>query len=220
MVVSILTLFPEIFQPFLTASIIGRAQHKKLLKIRLINIRDFGIGRHKQVDDSPYGGGAGMLLKVDVVYKAIQAAKNPPTGGPPAGGSEKIILLDPVGKLLNQKKAAVLSRYEHLILICGHYEGIDYRITRFVDEKISVGRYILTGGELPALIVADCISRLIPGVLTNPLSNQEESYSDTTSAEAPQYTRPPQFKNLNVPKVLLSGNHQAISNWKSKKSKK
>lgn len=218
MVVSILTLFPEIFQPFLTSSIIGRAQHKKLLKIRLINIRDFGIGRHKQVDDRPYGGGAGMLLKVDVVYKAIAAAKF--KNNPPAGGSERIILLDPVGKILNQKKAAVLARFEHLILICGHYEGVDYRITRFVDEKISIGKYILTGGELPALIVTDCISRLIPGVLTNPLSNQEESYSNAISLEGPQYTRPPQFKNLNVPKVLLSGNHQAISNWKSKKSKK
>lgn len=215
MVVSILTLFPEIFQPFLTASIIGRAQNRKLLKIRLINIRDFGIGRHKQVDDRPYGGGAGMLLKVDVLYKALTAARLNINNI-----SERIILLDPVGKLLNQKKAAILSRFEHLILICGHYEGVDFRISRFVDEKISIGRYILTGGELPALIITDCISRLIPGVLSNPLSNQEESYSNAISVENPQYTRPPQFKNLNVPKVLLSGNHQAINNWKSKKSKK
>lgn len=219
MVVTILTLFPEIFHPFFSSSIIGRAQDKKLLKIRLINIRDFGIGRHKQVDDRPFGGGPGMLLKVDVVYKAIQAAKNPPTDGPPAG-SERIILLDPVGKLLNQKKATALSKFEHLIMICGHYEGVDFRITRFVDEKISIGRYILTGGELPALIITDCISRLIPGVLSNPYSSQDESYSAKTAKEPPQFTRPPHFKNLNVPNVLLSGNHQAINNWKSKKSKK
>lgn len=216
MVVSILTLFPEIFQPFLTTSIIGRAQNKKLLKIRLINIRDYGKGKHKQVDDRPYGGGAGMLLKVDVLYKALTAARLNINNNI----SERIILLDPVGKLLNQKRAEILSRFEHLILICGHYEGVDFRISRFVDEKISIGGYILTGGELPALIITDCISRLIPGVLSNPLSNQEESYSNSISLEGPQYTRPPQFKNLNVPKVLLSGNHQAISNWKSKKSKK
>ncbi len=214
MLISILTLFPEMFSNVFSSSIIGRAKKNKIIDIRLINIRDFTKDKHKSVDDKPYGGGAGMLMRVDIIEKAIEVVKK-------GGQKEKVVLLDPKGKFFTQKIAKKYSKLDHLILICGHYEGIDARVSNFVDETISVGQFILTGGEIPAMLIVDCVSRLIPYVLGNQKSVNEESFSKYLSLlEAPQYTRPPVYKGLKVPKVLLSGNHQEISNWKIKKSKK
>ena len=207
MIISVLTLFPEIFNPVLNSSILLRAQKKNKLTIRLINIRDFAKDSHHSVDDKPYGGGVGMLLKIDVLYKALQSAKI-------KKAKEKVILLDPTGRLFSQKKAKQLSEFDHLILICGHYEGVDSRINFFIDEKISIGRYVLTGGEIPALTIVDAVTRLIPGVLENPQATKEESYSNPKSVEPPQYTRPPVFKGRKVPEILLKGNHKKIEAWK------
>lgn len=212
MVFSILTLFPEIFFPIFSSSIVGRAQKSNRISIRLINIRDFATDTRKTVDDRPYGGSVGMILKIDVLYSALQASfiRNL---------RQRIILLDPAGKLFNQARAVKYTGYGHLILICGHYEGIDQRINNFIDEKLSVGRYILTGGEIPAMIVADAVTRLIPGVLKKN-AVQNESFSKTYKIEPPQYTRPLTFKGYKVPSVLLSGNHGKINLWQKKHSNK
>lgn len=186
-------------------SIIKRAVEKKLAKINYINIRDFGLGKHKSVDDKPYGGGAGMILKVDVVEKAIESAvKN--------GNSkdQRIILLSPHGKPFNQKKAKTLSKIKHLILICGHYEGIDARIDKFIDEKISIGDFIVTGGEIPAMLIADAVIRLIEGTIKEK-SSRIESFSPYL--EYPQYTKPRIYKNLSVPEILTCGDHEKIKQW-------
>ena len=217
MLVSIITLFPEIFEVFSQSSIIGKAQKNKLLEIRFINLRNWGLGKHKQVDDRPFGGGAGMLLRVDVVYNALNATK---IKSKDPNFSEKTVLLDPKGKTFSQNLAYNLSKLDHLILICGHYEGIDHRIDKFIDAKISIGEYILTGGEIPAMVVTDAVARLIPGVLRNPESLDEESFSKNIRAEAPQFTRPFEFMKRKVPEILLSGNHSKIKAWKISKSKK
>lgn len=223
MLISILTLFPEIFSPIFSSSIIGRAQKKKLVKINIVNIRDFAFDRHHTVDDKPYGGGIGMVMKVDVVAKAIESSKikNPPL---PAGRQkskfrEVIILLDPKGKEFNQEKARRLAKFDHLILICGHYEGIDDRISHFIDEKISIGSYVLTGGEIPAMVITDTVIRLIPGVLANSKATVYESFGKDKYLEEPQYTKPRIFRNLSVPKILLSGNHANIQKWRVEKRK-
>ncbi len=206
MKISILTLFPEMFNGPFEFSIIKRAQEKKLVKINLVNIRNFGIGKHRTVDDTPYGGGVGMVMRVDVVKKAIDSIRSNKKG-------EKIILLDPKGTTFNQQKAKNLSRVSHLILVCGHYEGFDGRIREFVDEELSVGDYVLTGGELPAMVVVDATIRLIPGVLGKDKSSTEESFQKNL-LEYPQYTRPYEFKGEKVPKVLLSGNHKEIDKFR------
>ena len=203
----VLTLFPEMFKS-LDESIIGRAVEKGLIEINLINIRDFSKNKHKKVDDTPYGGGAGMVLMPDVVYDAYSSVKDE---------NAKVIYLSPQGKVLNQNKVKELSKENHLILLCGHYEGIDQGVLdEIVDEEISIGDYVLTGGELPAMVLIDSVSRYVEGVLSED-STKEESFSNNL-LEYPQYTRPEEFRGKRVPEVLLSGHHENIKKWREQKS--
>ena len=207
---TILTLFPEMFEP-VKQSIIGKAIEKNLVEINLINIRDFSLDKHKKVDDTPYGGGAGMVMMPDVVYRAYLSIKD--------RENAKVIYLSPKGKTLNQKKVENLSKEEHVILLCGHYEGIDQRVLdEIVDEEISIGDYVLTGGEIPAMVLIDSVSRYIEGVLKDE-SIQEESFSNGL-LEYPQYTRPETFLDKKVPEVLLSGHHENIRKWREEQSLK
>ena len=203
----VLTLFPEMFE-VLNQSILGKAQEKNLIDINLINIRDFSKDKHKKVDDTPYGGGAGMVMRADVVYDAFKSVKTP---------NSKLIYLSPQGKPLNQAKVEELAKNEHLILLCGHYEGIDQRvIDKIVDEEISIGDYVLTGGEIPAMVLIDSVSRYIEGVIKSD-SKEEESFSQGL-LEYPQYTRPEEFEGQKVPEVLLSGHHQKIEKWRKEQA--
>ena len=204
----VLTLFPEMFKP-LEESIIGRARKNKQININLVNIRDFSENKHKKVDDTPYGGGAGMVMMPDIVYKAYKSLENKEDA--------KVIYMSPQGKTLNQKKVVNLSKEKHLIILCGHYEGIDQRVLdKIVDEEISIGDYVLTGGEIPAMVLIDSVSRYVEGVLSKE-SIEEESFSNNL-LEYPQYTRPEVFEGIKVPDVLLSGNHQEIEKWRKEKS--
>ena len=203
----VLTLFPEMFDT-LNQSIIGKAKEKELIDINLINIRDFSKDKHKKVDDTPYGGGAGMVIKPDVVYDAYKSIENK---------NAKVIYMSPQGKILNQKKVEDLSKQKHLIILCGHYEGIDQRVLdKIVDEEISIGDYVLTGGEIPAMVLIDSISRYVEGVI-NQESIEEESFSNGL-LEYPQYTRPEVFEGEKVPEILLSGHHENIEKWRKDKS--
>lgn len=203
----ILTLFPDMFTP-LKESIIKRAVDKNLVEINIIQIRDFSQDAHKKTDDIPYGGGAGMVMTPQPLYDAIQSVKTP---------NSYVIYLSPRGKVFNQPMARTLSKYEHLILVCGHYEGIDERIIELcVNEEISIGDYVLTGGELPAMVLADSIIRLLDGAISQDSLN-EESFTNNL-LEYPQYTRPQNFKGLEVPEVLLSGHHANIEKWRKEKS--
>ena len=196
-------------------SIIKNAVKKELVKITFLNIRNFGIGKHKIVDDKPYGGGKGMIMRVDVLGKAVGEAKKL------GRAKQKVILLDPVGKTFDQKKAIELSKFSHLIFVCGHYEGVDERVKELVDEVISVGDFVAKGGEIPTMLIVDSIVRLIKNVLPKNVVN-EESFSNNVNGkkylEYPQYTRPEKFKKLAVPKILLSGNHNAIKKWREEKA--
>lgn len=203
----ILTLFPEMFEP-LKYSIIKRASNENLININLVNIRDFSKEKHKKVDDTPYGGGAGMVIRADVVYDAYKSVKKE---------NSKVIFLSPQGKKLNQKKVEELAKEENLILLCGHYEGIDQRVLdEIVDEEISIGDYVLTGGEIPAMVLVDAVSRYVDGVLSKE-STKEESFSNGL-LEYSQYTRPEIFLGKEVPEVLKSGNHQKIEEWRKNNS--
>lgn len=203
----VLTLFPEMFKS-LDMSIIGKAIEKKLIEINLINIRDFSKDKHKKVDDTPYGGGAGMIMKPDVVYDAYKSIKDE---------NAKVIYMSPQGGKLNQKKVEELAKEEHLIILCGHYEGIDQRvIDKIVDEEISIGDYVLTGGELPAMVLIDAVSRYKEGVISGD-SKQEESFANGM-LEYPQYTRPEVFEDMKVPEVLLSGHHENIDKWRKEQA--
>ena len=203
----VLTLFPEMFEP-LNSSIIGRAKEKNLIEINLINIRDFSKDKHKKVDDTPYGGGAGMVMMPDVVYDAYKSIKDK---------NAKVIYMSPQGKKLTQKKVEELAKNKHLIILCGHYEGIDQRvIDKIVDEEISIGDYVLTGGEIPAMVLIDSVSRYAEGVITKESTN-EESFTNGL-LEYPQYTRPEVFEGEKVPEVLLSGHHANIEKWRKEKS--
>ena len=205
----VLTLFPEMFE-ILKSSVIGKAIEKDLIDINLINIRDFSNDKHKKVDDTPYGGGAGMVMKPDVVYSAYDSVKDK---------NAKVIYMSPQGKKLNQKKVEELSKENHLIILCGHYEGIDQRVLdKIVDEEISIGDYVLTGGELPAMVMIDAISRYVEGVISGE-SISEESFSNGL-LEYPQYTRPEVFMGEKVPEVLLSGHHENINKWRRQESLK
>lgn len=209
---NILTIFPKIFDSYFSESIIKRAQQKKRISIKIHDIRKFTTDKHKSVDDRPYGGGPGMVMKVEPIFKCLKSIKK--TKG------TKIFLLSAKGKTFNQKKATQLSRLKQVILICGHYEGVDERITKYIDGEISIGNYVLTGGEIPAMVVVDAVTRLIPGVLGDKMSTKDESFSVSENyLEHPHYTRPENFKGQKVPKVLLSGNHQKIANWRVKKAK-
>lgn len=203
----VLTLFPEMFEP-LRQSIIGKALEKKLIELNLVNIRDFSKDKHKKVDDTPYGGGAGMVMRPDVVYDAYQAVKEE---------KAKVIYMSPQGKKLNQQIVEKLSKESHLIILCGHYEGIDQRVLdEIVDEEISIGDYVLTGGEIPAMVLIDSVSRYVEGVLKQD-SIQEESFSNGL-LEYPQYTRPEIFEGRTVPEILLSGHHQNIEKWRKERA--
>lgn len=209
MKISIITLFPELFPPVLNSSILGRAQKKGLVEFELINLRDFGQGTHKTVDDRPYGGGAGMVLKPDVLSAAVKKARRKGTW---------VILTSASGKPFNQTKARELIKFKHIIIVCGHYEGLDQRfIDKYVSEEISIGDYVLTGGELPAMVIADALTRLIPNVLEKEEATRNESFEQGL-LEYPQYTRPEQFEGEKVPEVLLSGNNRQILNWRREKS--
>ena len=205
----VLTLFPESFEP-IKQSILGRALEKNLISLNLINIRNFSKDKHKKVDDTPYGGGAGMVIRPDVVYDAYKSIKDE---------NAKVIYMSPQGNVLNQKKVESLSKEKHLILLCGHYEGIDQRvIDEIVDEEISIGDYVLTGGEIPAMVLIDSVSRYVEGVLTKE-SIKEESFSNNL-LEYPQYTRPETFLDKKVPEVLLSGHHENIRKWREEQALK
>lgn len=214
MVIQIITLFPEMFEGVLNSSMLFKAQDKKLVKYELINLRDFGLGPRKQVDDTPYGGGDGMVLRVEPLYEAVQLAKSKVQSP-----KSKVILMSPAGDKFTQAKARELAQLKDIILVCGRYEGYDERITEYVDEQVSIGDYVLTGGELPAMVVADAVTRLVPGVLGGLESAAKESFSDGESREHPHYTRPEEFKGQKVPDVLLSGDHAAIEAWRREQSK-
>lgn len=203
MQIDILTLFPEMFNGFLTESIIKRAIEKEKVKINIINFRDYTTDPHGKVDDTPFGGGAGMVLQVEPIYNALEKIKTK---------NSHIILLTPSGKTFNQQKAKTLTKHNHIILICGHYEGFDDRIKQLVDEEISIGDFILTGGELPAMMISDAIIRLLDGVI-NKESLESESFNEEL-LDYPVYTKPRDFKGMKVPEVLLSGDHKKIEEYR------
>lgn len=213
---TIITLFQEALQPYLDSSMLFKAQERGIIAIDYVNLRDFGLGPHKSVDDTPYGGGDGMLLRCEPVFAAIESVKS-------LDPAAQVILPTPVGETLNQalvRKLASIDTDEsrHYIILCPHYEGYDERILSIVDYKISLGNYILTGGELPALIFVDAISRLLPGVLGGETSAEIESFSDGNNLEYPQYTKPAEFRGMRVPEVLLSGHHENVAKWRAEHS--
>ena len=207
MKITILTLFPEMFDGFLTNSIIKRAIAKNVVEIKLVNIRDYTKDKNHRVDSAPIGGGAGLIMKCQPIVDSINDNKNK---------NSKIIMLSPRGTTFNQAKAKDLSKEKDIILLCGHYEGIDERVNKYVDEQISIGDYVLTGGELGAMVISDSIIRLLDGAIADE-STMEESFDDNL-LEYPQYTVPYDFKGDKVPDILYSGNHQAIAKWRRKKS--
>lgn len=210
--IDILTLFPDMFTGPFDESIIARAKDKNLVEIKIHALRDWGLGTHKTVDDRPYGGGVGMILRVDVVSAAITNLQLP------IYKKTKTVLLDAGGQKFTQAKAQEYSKLDHLILIAGHYEGVDYRVhEHLVDDVISIGDYVLTGGELPAMVITDCVARLIPGVLAKPEAAQFESFSNF-KLEHPHYTRPEEFNGWKVPEILLTGHHENIDKWREERS--
>ena len=212
MKIDIVTIFPEMFVGPFGESIVKRAIDQKQVDIKIHDLREWTEDKHRSVDAPPYGGGAGMVMRVDVIDKAVSSLRSKET---------KVILLDTKGKIYSQNEAVRMSKEKHLILIAGHYEGIDHRVhEEIADEVYSIGEYVLTGGELPVMVVVDSIVRLIPGVLGNPESLSEESYSEPGKREYPQYTRPSEYKGWKVPEVLLEGNHAEIEKWRKEKSGK
>lgn len=213
MKITIITLFPQVFEKLLDSSILKRAQNKGKVEFEIIDLRKFGIGSHKSVDDKPYGGGVGMVLRADVLAEAVKSAK--------VQGSDSkvwVVLTSASGRTFNQKKAKDFSKLNNLIIICGHYEGVDERfVKKYVDEEISIGDYVLTGGEIPAMAIADAVVRLIPEVLEKEEATLKESFEENL-LEHPQYTRPEKFEGLRIPKILLSGNHKLIEEYRKKES--
>lgn len=218
MIISIVTLFPQMFLGPFSESIIKNATQKKLVEINFIDIRKFGIGKHQLVDDTAYGGGVGMVMRVDVVHAAIAAArKNEFTSD-----EEKVILMTADGNKYNQNNAKTYSSLKHLIIVCGHYEGIDERIRSYVDEEISIGDFVLTGGEIPAMLITDSVVRLVSGVLKDEATTNESfslsSGKELGLLEYPIYTRPEEYNGEKVPDILLSGNHAKIDEWKKQEA--
>jgi len=218
MIFDIITIFPEILDSYFNEGMIKRAQGKKIIKIRKINLRDYTNDRHRSVDDSPYGGGAGMVMKVEPIYKAIKSiTKNKKSK------SRKIILLSAKGKTWNQEMAQKYSKLDEIIFVCGRYEGVDERVLSFIDEEISIGDYVLTGGELGAAVIIDSVTRLLPGVLGNAESPIAESHTEEGVLEYPHYTRPEALtinkKTYKVPAVLLNGDHAEINKWREANKK-
>ncbi len=213
---TIITLFPEAVKPYLDSSMLYKAQDRDILTVDYVNLRDFGLGPHKSVDDTPYGGGDGMLLRCEPVFSAIESVKK-------TDPDAKVVLPTPVGVVWNQSLARDFASEspteKHFIILCPHYEGYDERIMSIVDYPISLGDYVLTGGELPALIIIDSVTRLLPGVLGGETSAQIESFSDGDNLEFPQYTKPAEFRGMAVPEVLLSGHHGKIAEWRAGQSR-
>lgn len=203
MKITILSLFPNMFDGFLTESIIKRAIQNEKVEVKIINFRDYSVYNNKQVDDTPYGGGAGMVLMCDPIFRCLDEIRTP---------KSHIIILSPEGSIYNEKKAGELSKYEDIILICGHYEGFDERIKTLADEIISVGDFVLTGGEIPAMLIADSIIRLLPGTITNE-SLESESFNENL-LDYPVYTKPAVYRDMNVPDILLSGDHKKIDDYR------
>lgn len=203
MKITILSLFPNMFEGFLTESIIKRAIQNEKVEVKIINFRDYSVYNNKQVDDTPYGGGAGMVLMCDPIFRCIDEIRTP---------NSHIIILSPEGSIYNEKKARELSKYEDIILICGHYEGFDERIKTLADEIISVGDFVLTGGEIPAMLITDSIIRLLPGTITNE-SLESESFNENL-LDYPVYTKPAVYRDMNVPDILLSGDHKKIDDYR------
>lgn len=230
----IITIFPQIFDSYFNESILKRAQKENLIKINIHNLRDYTTDKHRTVDDTPYGGGAGMVMKVEPIYKCVQSVLNVEDvqndedadvknkqGNRTDGTTTKhrTILFSAKGKRYTQQDAVRLSQYKRLIFICGRYEGVDERVAENIaDEEISIGDYVLTGGEIPAMVVVDSVSRLLPGVLGNEESAKKESHNEPGDLEHPQYTKPEEFNGWKVPDVLLGGNHAEIEKWRKEKS--
>jgi len=207
--IDVITIFPDIFTGFLGESVIRLAQEKNLVSFRVVNLRDYTSDRHRTVDDRPYGGGAGMVFKPEPIFKAVEELRSP---------EAEVILLSPRGRKFGQETAVELSRKSHLIFISGHYEGVDERVRQaLVTDEISLGDFVLTCGSLPAMVIIDCVVRLVPGVLGHPDSVEEESFS-SGRLEYPHYTRPPEFRGMKVPEVLLSGDHQEVARWRRKQA--
>lgn len=244
MKIDVLTLFPELFVPFLEWSMIKKARETDAIEIHIHNLRKWGIDKRGTVDDRPYGGGAGMILRIEPIFNALCALKlkgqnsNVKSKSKISNRKSKIILLSPRGNQLDQKMAGRLAKLDRITLICGHYEGVDERAKHLIDEEISIGNYVLSGGEIPAMVIVDAVSRLLPKVLEKEGASEIESFSPglnkmlksynpqlvtrnslTSFTEFPHYTRPPIFNGWKVPKVLLSGNHKEISRWRAKKIK-
>jgi len=208
----LLTLFPEMFSGPLSESLLKRAQEKGLLSINIINLRDFTSDKHKTADDTPYGGGPGMVMKAEPIFKAVKSCKPSP--------ASRIVLMCPTGEKLNQPKALALSESEHLIIICGHYEGVDERVRQnLITDEISIGDYVLTGGELPAMVLVDCLARLIPGVVKEGESVIQDSFY-AGLLDYPSFTKPEEFEGAYVPEILKSGHHEEIDRWRRKESLK
>ncbi|MCX6806473.1 MAG: tRNA (guanosine(37)-N1)-methyltransferase TrmD [Patescibacteria group bacterium] len=212
MKIAIVTLFPNMFEPILGSSMMWKAQKEDFVEFEVVDLRKYGLGPRSQVDDTPYGGGAGMVLKPEPVYEAVDALKS-------KMANAKVIMTTPRGVAFNQTSAKKLSKLDNIIILCGHYEGFDERIMELVDAEISVGDYVLTGGELPAMTITDAIVRLIPGVLGGSQSQHDESFSQGL-LEYPQYTRPEEYRGIKVPEVLLSGNHSKIHIWRKSEAVK
>ncbi len=211
----IMTLFPDLVDYVLGESIIGRAQKNGAIEVQTYNIRDYSEDKHRRVDDTPYGGGKGMLMMAPPIYRCYEAICN---ARPEQENSRRVVFMSPSGQLLNQKKAEELASYHQLIILCGHYEGVDRRIIdEIVDDEISIGDYVLTGGEIPACILVDCVARLVDGVLSDPECYEKESISSGL-LEYPQYTRPYEFHGVKVPDVLISGHHENIEIWRREKA--
>ena len=224
MKIEIITLFPEMFCGILNESILKIASKKKKIQVKVHNLRDWTRDKHRTVDDKPYGGGAGMVIKVELVYRALseilgRTRLEKLVKGKRIAKDAKVILLTPQGKLFKQSVAKKLSKAKHIVLICGHYEGFDERIRSLVTDEISTGDYVLTGGEIPAMTIVDSIARLIPGVLGDSASLEYESFENGL-LEYPHYTRPREFENMKVPEILLCGDHKKIKDWRRKESLK
>ncbi|HXU91440.1 MAG TPA: tRNA (guanosine(37)-N1)-methyltransferase TrmD [Methylomirabilota bacterium] len=202
--IDVLTLFPGMIEPVVSASMLGRARQRGLVDIRVVDLRDYATGRHRNADDYQFGGGGGMVLKPEPIFAAVEALRTDET---------RVILLDPRGRTFNQAVAAELARETHLVLIAGRYEGVDERVSSVVDDSISIGDYVVTGGELPALVVTDAVTRLLPGVLGAEGGAERESFASGL-LEPPQYTRPEEFRGARVPGVLLSGDHARVARWR------
>ena len=212
MLVHLLTIHPDLVASPLGESILGRARQQGLVDVRVVNIRDFAAGRHQITDDYPYGGGAGMVMKPEPIFGAVRHARA--EGG---AGTPRVILMDPQGETFSQARAQELSAEPHLVFICGRYEGVDERVRSLCTDALSIGDYVLTGGELPALVIIDAVARLIPGVLGDATSSVTDSFA-IGLLEGPQYTRPPEYEGLRVPEVLLTGDHATVARWRRKEA--